>query len=181
MSPSDSLNLKITRLHGWLDAGGAQRGAVAIHHDGPDVRALHTTRAVQAGEDLLRIPEAFVISEAMVHASPLGQKLVRGGLTHPTALYTAFVCEAGGDAHSFWRPYLALLPSNFRNMPTMHAGILGPALHGTWALQVMVHDAKWALMSYQTTVRLAPEFARHGFGAYMYAYYVARTRAFGID
>jgi len=67
-------------LEEWLSASGASHDAVELYVDEDGLRGIQTLHGVKRGKELLRIPRAIILDEAVADASPVGRLW-----TEPTA------------------------------------------------------------------------------------------------
>lgn len=104
----------------WLTSHGAQFPFLFLKHYSHDHRGVHTLCRLSAGKILLQIPHACIMSSDFARASRVGRALdaegVELGSSH-SYLACALLEERRKGSGSFWKPYIDILPKDYRNMP----------------------------------------------------------------
>lgn len=104
-------------LDEWLSTSGASCGAVELFVDADGLRGVRTTRRVQLGDELMRIPRSIILDEDVAEASPVSRIWSEprdAGIPTPppyARLALLLLHEARRGAASPFAQYIRLLPS----------------------------------------------------------------------
>ncbi|HEY0189809.1 MAG TPA: SET domain-containing protein [Kofleriaceae bacterium] len=115
------------RTLAWARELGARWDGIAFDVDAAGDVAVHATRALAAGEAILRLPRRAIIVDNELAESATGQP----ALDAPADALAAWLAREARAPTSPWRAYLDSLPVRLDALPMFH-GDLGP-LAGTAA------------------------------------------------
>lgn len=132
----------------WITKAGAKISPdmqVVTYSEISEFRGIHTTRAFAANEVIISLPLKVILTPEVARASTVGRALdARMGPVYQFDDYTymaLFLAEQRrlGKA-SFWEPYIASLPVDFRNMPINFNNEEMQYLRGTWLEKEIKRD-----------------------------------------
>ena len=113
--PAQERDRAVARALAWAAEQGARLNGIAVRVDPTGGAAIHATRALSAGEQILVVPRHLMLIRA-----------------DRDELAVWLAVEAA-DPDSPWRAYLDALPQRFDEMPVFHGAAEHAALAGTAA------------------------------------------------
>ncbi|MFT3770583.1 MAG: SET domain-containing histone-lysine N-methyltransferase [Minicystis sp.] len=177
IEPSDTY----AELSRWLAEAGAVLDRVTITDDPRAGRGIVAAAPIAAGEPVLRIPRARVVTAEDARASAAGRAL-EGAPDHSSALVLAawLLCEGQARVASQHRAYLASLPASFPTDPLFFSPSELALLEGSVALP-LIHARRAALAREHALLRdRVPAFRELSLTAFLWARLCATTRVFGL-
>lgn len=113
---------KIGKLLAWLQTAGAEFSHLSIRYCCTDNRTVQSVVYLPAYSQILYVPRTHLITLQMACAAPIGRVLAAASLRSPKhSLLAAFLLYEDSNQHSFWRPFLDLLPQRFDSYPTNYS------------------------------------------------------------
>nr|XP_056714545.1 SET domain-containing protein 4 [Euleptes europaea] len=102
-------------LKKWLKERGYEDSILRPAQFSETGRGLMTTKALQAGQLIMALPEKCLLTSDTVLNSYLGEYIIkwRPPISSLTALCTFLIAEKCSLKKSLWRPYLDLLPETY--------------------------------------------------------------------
>jgi hypothetical protein len=177
MPPPPPLHAELCR---WLVAGGASLDRVAVVADPRAGRGIVAAAPIAAGEAVLRVPRALVITADLVRGTPIG-RVVAGIPDHtPALLLAAWLLVQRAAVASPQRAYLASLPEAFPTDALFFSAAEEALLEGSYILP-QLRARRAALHREHAALRArVPAFAGLGFGEFFWARFSVTTRVFGL-
>ncbi|XP_033930294.1 SET domain-containing protein 4 isoform X3 [Melopsittacus undulatus] len=110
-----SHNLEYVKLKKWLKDRGFEDGNLRPAEFWGTGRGLMTTKALQAGDLIISLPEKCLLTTSTVLSSCLGEYIMKWKppVSPLIALCTFLVAEKHAGEKSPWKPYLDILPKTY--------------------------------------------------------------------
>jgi protein-histidine N-methyltransferase len=167
----------------WLAQNGARLGRLDLANEGDTGRGVRARTDIEAGERVLEVPRACLITTETARASAVGRALAAGAAgTEPPSAHTvlaACLLHERDDPRSFWRPYLDALPSSFPSVPLFYGDGELALLRGSY-LPDKIASRKASLRRDHEALRRVPALARFSYEDFVWARFVVCSRVFGV-
>ncbi|XP_061857234.1 SET domain-containing protein 4 isoform X2 [Colius striatus] len=110
-----SHKLEYVKLKKWLKDRGFQDSNLRPAEFWVTGRGLMTTKALQAGDLIISLPEKCLVTTGTVLSSCLGEYIMRWKppVSPLVALCTFLIAERHAGENSLWKPYLDVLPKTY--------------------------------------------------------------------
>lgn len=171
----------VPRLLAWAAARGIRWEPIEIRTSADGERGVFARRAITAGEPLITVPRAAMITDrdaAAALAACGGAGLA--GLRSPHSELALWLARERADAASAWAPFLDALPPAYPWLPLFRPGAELAPLAGTRAL-IAINDLA---LTYRDDHRLVAQrgspLAAVGLADYAWGRAVTGSRCFGI-
>lgn len=171
----------IHRLVAWIEAAGGDVRATSIVGHG-DRRSTVLARDIAAGEPILYVPSACILTPDRAAETPVGQKIVEqwNGAALDAILLASFVVVAERENNAWWAPYIATLPRLLEGHPMFFSGAEREVLSGTMLLQ-LVEERRYRLMEECDWLRdTIPELADLSADDWIFVRALTTSRCFGM-
>lgn len=167
----------IARLEAWAIEHDARFDALELGVDAAGDSTVRARRPLVAGEAIVTIPRALILSDADLAATATGEPDPYGGAQrNPRDTMAAWLALEVGRADSPWRPFLEVLPVAFPDVPVFRGGDDLAPLAGTaarlWAAETR-EDIVATHAAFTASLR-----ARVSLAAYAWGRAVVRSRGF---
>lgn len=169
-------------LHDWLTRRGAWIGSMAVVEGGAAGRGVCATADIVAGEIVLRVPRAAMITRDVARRSPVGRRLLDADTDVPSshALLAAFLLAEKRRPDSPLAPYLDVLPAEFPTVPLFCPKDTLPVLRGTFAATLIVKRRESLCRDLIALRKAVPELRDVSAREYFWARTAVISRVFGI-
>ncbi|XP_014793662.1 PREDICTED: SET domain-containing protein 4 isoform X2 [Calidris pugnax] len=110
-----SHKLEYIKLKKWLKSRGFEDSNLRPAQFWDTGRGLMTTKALQAGDLVISLPEKCILTTGTVLSSGLGEYIMRWKppVSPLIALCTFLIAEKHAGEKSLWKPYLDVLPKTY--------------------------------------------------------------------
>jgi Rubisco LSMT substrate-binding/SET domain len=159
-------------LFDWLTARGAAVGGLLVTADGPSGRGVRVRHDVEAGERVLAVPRACLLTPALTGDSSAS------GADEQSHL-AADLLKERDDPRSPFRAYLDLLPTSFPSVPLFFGEHDLALLRGSYLLD-RIALRRASLREDFAALRSAGALDGASFDAFVWARYVVCSRVFGV-
>ena len=147
-----------------------------------DYRGIHITENCDKDTCILQVSPKCLITTDLAKASVIGSKILQSHyrVRSSHSYVAAFILQERAKPHSFWKPYLDILPKSYRHMPQCLDETALLWLKGSLCLpEIRARQASYAL-EYKNICSHVPEFSRFSEADFLWARLVVLTRIFGI-
>lgn len=171
----------IEPLVSWIEAAGGDVRATRIVGSG-DRRSTVLARDVAAGEPILFVPAACILTPDRAAETPVGQRIVAewNGAALDAILLASFIVVAERQRDAWWAPYIATLPRMLAGHPMFFSPDDRDVLAGTMLLQ-LVEERRYRLMEECDWLRdTIPELAELSADDWIFVRALTTSRCFGM-
>ncbi|HUQ00969.1 MAG TPA: SET domain-containing protein [Kofleriaceae bacterium] len=167
----------IARLEAWARARGARFEALELVVDAAGNCSARARRAIAAGEPVVVMPRALVLSDGDLATTATGEPVPFGDAWRsPRDTLAVWLALESEQPDSPWRPFLDVLPAAFPDMPVYRGDDALAPLAGT-AARLLAAEAHHDIV--ETYARLAADVrARVGLAGYAWGRANVRSRGF---
>jgi histone-lysine N-methyltransferase SETD3 len=167
-------------LERWIEESGGHLGSLEIRSQPDGERAVHASRAIQAGELLLEVPACCMVTPDAVGKYRLGRRVAEGwpGGKLGQIGHAVFLLEQRLTGDRWWSPFIASLPNQWHHLPLFYRDQDMRLLDGS-AIPLAIARRKVELGDeFVRLVGLAPELGSFSVEDYFCARAASTTRAF---
>ncbi|MBZ4333427.1 SET domain-containing histone-lysine N-methyltransferase [Corallococcus sp. AS-1-12] len=165
----------------WSRQAGASFPKLWVGHLEGDERGVFARAPIAAGEEVLRVPRACLVTLDVARASDIGRLIdAHAPDTREECYLAAFLLQEKEREDSVWRPYLDVLPRAFPHLPLFFDAQELSLLQGSSALREVARWKEMLLARYATLAERVPGFTRFTPDAYLWAQHVLISRTFGL-
>jgi protein-histidine N-methyltransferase len=175
---------EFSRMVEWMAQGNARHPMLYLRYYSQDYRGVHVLCKIPSYTEILYVPHSHVMTSEKAKASPIGQRIISSKcpITSKHSYLAAFLLEEKHkDGESFWKPYLDILPSKYRNMPIFFTDKELEWLKGSFTYQRVYERRKILRTEYEIICKSVPEFRHFTHWEFVWARLVVITRIFGMD
>lgn len=174
---------RLRRLVMWLISRGARFPKCQIRHLGEECRATFTQEQINVDEEIMYIPQEFIITSEISLKSPICQEIKQSGVdirSKHTYLASYLLQERDAGKNSWWFPYIDILPKQFNNIPLFFHQDQLQRLKGSISLQKIRdrHDSLRA--EYENLCKYVRSYQNWSYDDFVWARLVVITRIFGL-
>ncbi len=172
----------ILRAIEWVEAAGGAVGPLCFEATAGE-RGAFAGRPIAAGEVLLSVPRARLITGDRVAATPPG-RFVSEHLdlaAHPQVLLALFLVHATRTRDPAWTPYTDTLPAAMPHHPLFFADADLARLRGTMCHDLLVARRERLEVEWDRLRRGAPGLADLEWGEWAFARTLVASRAFALS
>ena len=172
---------KVEKLMTWLQAAGADFPHLSIRYCAVDSRAVHSAAYLPAHSQVLYVPRTHLVTLQMACTSPIGKALAAASLRSPKhSLLAAFLLYEDSNPHSFWRPFLDLLPQRFESYPTNYSQAELKLLQNSPFLSLISEKIIAIETDYKFICGLEPDFERFSLSDFTRMRHILSSRTFAM-
>lgn len=173
---------KFDRMIQWLIAGKSRFPSLYLKYYSDEYRGVHSLTRVAKDDIVLEVPLSHIMTSEVAKASVIGQKILQSGVElNSTHSYLAcYLLQERHNPNSFWKPYLDILPQNYRNMPIFFSEAEKAYLKGSFSVGKIADRHAELKEEYDNIVRALPSFSEYPLDEFIWARSVVITRIFGL-
>ncbi|RUO88780.1 SET domain-containing protein-lysine N-methyltransferase [Corallococcus sp. AB018] len=165
----------------WSRQAGASFPKLWVGHLEGDERGVFAKVPIAAGEEVLRVPRACLVTLDVARASDIGRLIdAHAPDTSEECYLAAFLLQEKEREDSAWKPYLDVLPQSFPHLPLFFDAQELSLLQGSSALREVARWKEMLLARYAMLAQRVPGFERFTPDAYLWAQHVLISRSFGL-
>jgi histone-lysine N-methyltransferase SETD3 len=167
----------IARLAAWARGGGARFDVLELVVDAAGNASARARRAIAAGEPVVVLPRALLLSDGDLAATASGEPVPLGEAWRSVRdTLAVWLALESARSESPWRAFLDVLPAAYPDMPVFRGGEALAPLAGT-AARLLAAEAHADIVD--TYARLAPGVrAQVGLADYAWGRACVRSRGF---
>eukprot|EP01083_Nonionella_stella_P141743 437319_1 len=174
----DKFNIMVN----WLLEGGAKFPKLYLKYYSKDFRGVHALTRIPEDEVILCVPLSHIMTSDVAKQSNIGQKIIKSNveLRSKHSYLACFLLQEKHDPNSYWKPYIDILPQEYRNMPIHFSKEELAHLTGSFSLQKIRDRIRSLYAEYENICEYVPDFKCYTYEEFVWARLVVITRIFGL-
>jgi protein-histidine N-methyltransferase len=166
----------------WMKEGGAAHPMLYLRYYSQDYRGIHALCKIPNNSQILYVPHSHIMTSEVAKGSEIGKKIISSGcdLRSKHSYLAAYLLQEKHTNSSFWRPYMDILPTKYRNMPIFFEQKEMDMLKGSF-VHDKIYDRRMSLkQEYEAICKSVPEFSDFTEWEFIWGRLVVITRIFGL-
>jgi len=174
--------MRSSTLVPWLTQRGATSPFADIAHDGRGSRLLRASADIPAGDVVVHVPRALLLTPDVARKSPIGRQMLAADIDAPSphSFLAAYLLAERKRPTAPFAPYIDSLPSTFPTVPLFLQRELAPILRGTLAWTKMTRRKDALCQDFVALRGAVPAFRDVSLRDFFWARTVIVTRIFGV-